>query len=207
MAGIEKREHDEQMDLDKTLASIGGSDFLKPEKRWLKIALAGFVNDIPSEKRSKPDANDLRWGMNARIVADIQKDPEVAKNPDVQRIQKEIESRLAGISDPKKLLEAYAQMRGMLAGAIGWEEGSEAKWIKDLRNKQIDQQASNDLASLDFVQLWEKLRQALSTASRERALNSIRRTADARAAGYTETQENQAQAPKILVAKLDETFP
>lgn len=203
MAKLENGERNDQIDLDKTLESISGWDDAKnPDKRWLKIALAGFINDVPSGKRSKPDANDLRWGMNARIDADIKRDPEVAKNPDVQKVQEQIQSRLDGISDPKKLLEAYAQMRGMLAGAIGWQQANEGSLLLDLKIKQTDQQASNDLASLDFVQLWQKFRDAISTASKEHASRLANASEVARNHSDTEAWVSQQVAGREMAKKL-----
>ncbi len=198
-----EKQSEKTPDLGKTLESISGTEEAKdPNKRWLKIALAGFINDIPNNKRAKPDVNDLRWGMNARIDADIKKDPEVAKNPDVQKVQTEIESRLALISDPKKLLEAYAQMRGMLEGAVGAEQGSESKWLRDLQRIQIDQKASNDLASLDFVQLWEKFRDAITNSQKESSKRAQMAIIEARAASYTEAKSSQQVAGREMAEKL-----
>ena len=78
------------------------------------------MNYLPDSKKSGkdiPNKGDLQSAMIKRIDADTSA-LDIAKNPQVSAIKAEMMSRINAELDPSKLLENYAQMRGMLDSAI-----------------------------------------------------------------------------------------
>ena len=163
------------------------------------------MNYLPDSKKSGkdiPNKGDLQSAMIKRIDADTSA-LDIAKNPQVSAIKAEMMSRINAESDPSKLLENYAQMRGMLDGAIWANEWAQKKGSDIVQWQWRDKQIQNDLAQLDFVQLWQKFRDSLDQANREKSLNQSRVTADAKARSYTEARFDQSQAPEELTKRLN----
>ncbi len=188
-------------DLDKTLDGIT-SEKDEWKKWWLKHALAGIMNFLPDTKKSGkdiPNASDLQSAMVQRIDADTSA-PDIAKNPQVKAIKEEMMRRIHGEADPSRLLENYAQMRGMLDGAIWANEWAQAQSGQQVQRQSADQQKQNDLAQLDFTQLGKKFRDSIDQANRARVLDQNRAAADARAASYTEARSLQSWAAGRLGA-------
>ena len=158
----ERREEPLQ-DLGKTLEGIT-REWDEWKRRWLKQALAGIMSYLPDGKKSgtvAPDGRELQIAMIQRIDADTS-EPDIAGNPWVKAIKKEMIWRINSGSNPSTLLENYAQMRGMLDGAVGTVVASQSQWAKDFR----DSKAKNweDLSKLTLVELGDNFRRSIAEA-------------------------------------------
>ncbi len=203
MADKHERMEQPTQDLDKTLDGIT-SEKDEWKKWWLKHALAGIMNFLPDTKKSGkdiPNASDLQSAMVQRIDADTSA-PDIAKNSQVKAIKEEMMRRIHGEADPSRLLENYAQMRGMLDGAIWANEWAQAQNNKQAQWQSSDQQAQNDLAKIDFTQLGQKFRDGIDQANRAKVLNQNRAAADAKASSYTEATQQQAVAGKEMTEQF-----
>ena len=122
------------------------------------------MNYLPDSKKSGkdiPNKGDLQSAMIKRIDADTSA-PDIAENPEVKKIKAEMMSRINTAPDRSTLLENYAQMRGMLDGAIWVNEAKEWKWAQDFRDSQTKNW--EDLSKLTFLELGDKFRKSIAEA-------------------------------------------
>lgn len=131
---------------------------------WLKQALAGIMSYLPDGKKSgtvAPDGRELQIAMIQKINEDTSA-PDIARDPQVTAIKKEMIWRINRGSNPSTLLENYAQMQGMLDGAVGTVVASQSKWANDLHKSQ--DKIGEDLSKLTLVELGDNFRKSIAEA-------------------------------------------